>query len=64
MAVVIKTNIVCIVSIINNYRFVLLRKVKPYLECVKIVKFNYYLKALSPVTSMPVINRWISCVPS
>jgi hypothetical protein len=24
----------------------------------------FYPKALKPVTSMPVINKWISCVPS
>ena len=25
--------------------------------------FNDYEKALNPVTSIPVINKWISCVP-
>ena len=26
--------------------------------------FIFYSKALIPVTSIPVINKWISCVPS
>ena len=37
-----------------------------HLHLSEIIKCDLvaYLKAFNPVTSSPVINKWISCVPS
>lgn len=47
------------------YSNILKIKREPVLDSLLVLlKKNYYLNAEKPVTSIPVISKWISCVPS